>query len=53
MNRNRISGVNVSMLSLNGIDRGFETIKLVFVASLLKTQHSLVTTSIKLQSNLL
>ena len=44
---NRIVGVMVSMLTLSAVDRGFEsrsvkpkTIKLVFVASPLSTQHS-------------
>ena len=43
---NRIGGVIVSMLASNAVDRGFEpdrvkpkTIKLVFVASPLSTQH--------------
>jgi len=42
----RIGGVMVSVLSSGAVDRGFEhdrvktkTIKLVFVASLLRTQH--------------
>ena len=43
--QNRIGGVMVSVLALNAVDCGFEvgsnqkTIKLVFVASLLSTQH--------------
>ena len=38
---NRIGGVMVSMLASSAADRGFEpkTIKLVFVASPLSTQH--------------
>jgi len=42
----RIGGVIVSVLASGAVDRGFEhdrvktkTIKLVFVASLLRTQH--------------
>jgi hypothetical protein len=33
-------GVMVSMLALSAVDRGFETIKLVFVTSQLSMQHS-------------
>ena len=33
-------GVMVSMLASSAVDRGFETIKLVFVTSLLSMQHS-------------
>ena len=44
VDRGFISGVMVSVLSLNAVDRGFDrikpkTIKLVFVASPLGTQH--------------
>ena len=45
-NTNRISGVMVSVLNSSAVDRGFEsdqvqpqTIKMVFVASPLSTQH--------------
>ena len=45
-NINRIDGVMVSMLASSEVDRGFDpgrvkpkTIKMVFVASLLSTQH--------------
>jgi hypothetical protein len=39
--RNRISGVKVSVLASSAVDRGFEpkTVKLVFVASPLRTQY--------------
>ena len=36
---NRIGGVMISVISSSVVDRGFETMKLVFVASLLSTQH--------------
>jgi hypothetical protein len=36
---NRTGGVMVSVLASSGIDRGFETMQLVFVASPLSTQH--------------
>ena len=46
INMNRIGGVMVSMLTSSAVGRGFEsgrvipkTIKLVFAASLLSTQH--------------
>ena len=36
---NRIGGVMISVISSSVVDRGFETMKLVCVASLLSTQH--------------
>jgi len=36
---NRIDGVMVSVLASSVVDHGFETMKFLFVASLLSTQH--------------